>query len=71
MINVNQITAQLAKMPDNALQQYAAMHKDDPYTVSLALSESNRRKAMRHSSRFSKAHTTNSSRCRRASAVNV
>lgn len=47
MINVNQITAQLAKMPDNALQQYATMHKDDPYTVSLALSESNRRKAMR------------------------
>jgi soluble lytic murein transglycosylase-like protein len=47
MINVNQITAQLAKMPDQALQQYAAMHKNDPYTVTLALSESNRRKQMR------------------------
>jgi hypothetical protein len=47
MINVNQITSQLAKMPDQALQQYAAMHKNDPYTVSLALSESNRRKQMR------------------------
>jgi hypothetical protein len=50
MINVNQITAQLAKMPDQALQQYAAMHKNDPYTVSLALSESNRRKQMRNAS---------------------
>lgn len=47
MINVNQITSQLAKMPDNALQQYASMHKNDPYTVSLALAESNRRKEMR------------------------
>lgn len=47
MINVNQITAQLARMPDQALQQFAAMHKNDPYTVSLALSESNRRKQMR------------------------
>jgi hypothetical protein len=47
MINVNQITAQLARMPDNMLQQYAAMHKADPYTLSLALSESNRRKELR------------------------
>ena len=47
MINVNQITSELAKMPDQALQQYAAMHKNDPYTVTLALSESNRRKQMR------------------------
>ena len=47
MINVNQITAQLARMPDQALQQYASMHKNDPYTVSLALAESNRRKDMR------------------------
>jgi hypothetical protein len=50
MINVNQITSQLARMPDQALQQYAAMHKNDPYTVSLALSESNRRKQMRSAS---------------------
>jgi len=47
MINVNQITSELAKMPDQALQQYAAMHKNDPYTVTLALSEANRRKQMR------------------------
>jgi hypothetical protein len=47
MINVNQITSQLAKMPDHALQQYAAMHKSDPYTVALALAESNRRKELR------------------------
>jgi lysozyme family protein len=47
MINVNQITSELAKMPDHALQQYAAMHKNDPYMVTLALSESNRRKQMR------------------------
>lgn len=37
----------LALMPDPALQQYAQMHKDDPYVMSLALSESNRRKKLR------------------------
>jgi len=47
MINVNQITAQLARMPDQALQRYAQMHKADPYILSLALAESNRRKQMR------------------------
>lgn len=47
MFNVNQITSQLARMPDQALQQYAMLHKNDPYTVSLALAESNRRKEMR------------------------
>jgi hypothetical protein len=47
MINVNQITSRLASMPDQALQQYAAMHKNDPYVMALALSESNRRKQMR------------------------
>lgn len=47
MINVNQITARLASMPDQALQQYAAMHKNDPYTMALALAESNRRKQIR------------------------
>lgn len=49
MINVNQITSRLASMPDAALQQYASLHKNDPYTVSLAMSESNRRKEMRAS----------------------
>lgn len=47
MLNVNQITSRLAKLPDQALKQYAQMHKDDPYTVSLAISESNRRKEIR------------------------
>lgn len=47
MLNVNQISSALARMPDHELQQYAAMHKTDPYTVSLALSEANRRKMLR------------------------
>lgn len=48
MINVNQITAQLARLPDQALQQYAAMHKNDPYVMALAVSESTRRQEMRN-----------------------
>ena len=52
MINVNQITAQLARMRDPALQQYAQMHKDDPYTLSLALAESNRRKQTRQAAQM-------------------
>ena len=48
-INVNQITSMLAKLrPDSALQQYAQMHKNDPYIVSLAAHESNRRKELRN-----------------------
>jgi len=47
MLNVNQITSQLARMPDPALQKYAQMHKDDPYVMALAMSEFNRRKQMR------------------------
>lgn len=43
----NQIINTLAMKPDHELQAYAAMHKDDPYTLSLAVAESNRRKAMR------------------------
>lgn len=46
-INVNQITSMLAKLADPALQQYAAMHKDNPYIVSLAVAESTRRKELR------------------------
>lgn len=49
MLNVNAITAKLAKLPDQQLQQYAAMNKQDPYVLSLAVSEANRRKAMRSS----------------------
>jgi len=47
MFNVNQITSELAKMADPMLQKYAAMHKNDPYTVALAVGESNRRKSLR------------------------
>jgi len=47
MINVQNISSKLASLPDAALKQYAAMHKDDPYVFSLALSESNRRKEIR------------------------
>lgn len=47
MVNIEQITSTLAKMPDQALQRYAQMHRDDPYIMSLAVSESKRRKEMR------------------------
>jgi hypothetical protein len=47
MIDVNKITSTLAKLPDQHLQQYAQMHKNDPYIMALAMSESNRRKEMR------------------------
>ena len=50
MIDVNQITSTLRSMPDQQLQQYAAMHKSDPYILSLAVSESNQRKKMRMAS---------------------
>ena len=42
------ITKTLASLqPDSKLQAYAAMHKNNPYIVSLAKSESDRRKALR------------------------
>ena len=41
---LSNISDNLAMMADPALQQFAQMHKNDPYMVSLALSESNRRK---------------------------
>jgi hypothetical protein len=47
MIDVNKITSTLAKLPDQQLQQYAQMHKSDPYIMALAMSESHRRKEMR------------------------
>ena len=47
MIDVNKITSTLAKLPDQQLQQYAQMHKSDPYIMALAMSESNRRKELR------------------------
>ena len=44
---LSNISDNLAMMPDPALQKFAQLHKQDPYMVSLALSESNRRKKMR------------------------
>lgn len=46
--NPAQITNTLATLSDQALQQYAQMHKEDPYTLSLAVAESNRRKMTRN-----------------------
>ena len=46
--DVNLITKTLANLrPDSKLQEYAALHKDNVYILSLAKSESDRRKAMR------------------------
>jgi len=44
MINVNQITSRLSRMQLPELQQYAALHKNDPYIVSLAMSVANQKK---------------------------
>jgi len=53
MIDVNKITSTLAKLGDPELQQYAQMHKNDPYIMALAMSESNRRKELRAASQES------------------
>jgi hypothetical protein len=46
--DVNLITKTLASLqPDSALQQYAALHKNNPYILSLAKSEADRRKSLR------------------------
>jgi hypothetical protein len=45
--NVMQITSTLRGMPDAQLQQYAAMHKNDPFVFPLAFQESQTRKQMR------------------------
>lgn len=47
VVQPQQLTAQLSTLSDRALQQYTQMHKDDPYTVALAVSEANRRKQLR------------------------
>lgn len=46
MIDVNKITSTLAKLSDLQLQTYAKMNPD-PYTIALAVAESNRRKELR------------------------
>lgn len=45
--NPTQITSTLRMMPDQQLQQYAAMHKNDPYIFPMAFAESNARKQAR------------------------
>ena len=45
--NVNQITSTLRTMGDAQLEQYASMHKNDPYILPMAIAESNARKQMR------------------------
>ena len=46
-IDQRDITSQLRMMDDRALQQYAAMHKNDPYVFPLAFQESQNRQALR------------------------
>lgn len=55
MINVNQITSVLSKLPDQALQQYANANKNNPYTLSLAVAEANRRRQMREGAQLNSA----------------
>lgn len=49
MLNVNELTSRMAKMSDDQLRQYAQLHKNDPYTLALAASESKRRAQLRAS----------------------
>lgn len=46
MLNVNTLTNTLSRMELPQLQQYAALHKNDPYVVALALSIANQKKQM-------------------------
>jgi hypothetical protein len=48
-IDQRDITSQLRMMDDRALQQYAAMHKNDPYVFPLAFQESQNRQKVRMS----------------------
>lgn len=51
-IDQRDITSQLRMMDDRALQQYAAMHKNDPYVFPLAFQESQNRQKVRMSSQM-------------------
>ena len=42
--NVSNITSTLAQMPDDQLQQYAKLNKNDPYVMALVVAEAKRRK---------------------------
>lgn len=45
--NINQLTAQLRMMPDQALQRFAQLHKNDPYILPMVVAEDAARKEMR------------------------
>lgn len=45
--NIQDLTSKLATMSDQQMQQYAQINKEDPYILALAVSEKNRRAAMR------------------------
>lgn len=46
MLNVKNLTDTMSRMQLPQLQQYAALHKNDPYIVTLALSIANQKKQM-------------------------
>ena len=46
MLNVQALTSTLSAMSLPQLQQYASLHKDDPYVVTMALSIANQKKQM-------------------------
>lgn len=46
MLNVKNLTDTMSRMELPQLQQYAALHKNDPYIVTLALSIANQKKQM-------------------------
>jgi hypothetical protein len=47
MLNVKTLTDTMSRMQLPQLQQYAALHKNDPYIVTLALSIANQKKQMK------------------------
>ena len=47
MLNVKTLTDTMSRMPLPELQQYATLHKNDPYIVTLALSIANQKKQMK------------------------
>jgi len=46
MNEVPDLTAKLSMLPPSGLQQFAQLHKGDPYIMALVMSESNRRKKL-------------------------
>lgn len=48
-LNPTQLSARLASMSDQQLQQYAALHQNDPYVMAIAMDVKNQRDAARRS----------------------